>query len=99
MLDASNRNNRAETAWLDAAIMCGGVAALAGGLLLTPFANNFPEGGVPLLVALIYPLIDLALALVVVGQWALACATVEPPHRVPHPGLRRCWPSPTRASS
>ena len=37
-----------------------------------PSRSNFPEGGVPLLVALIYPLLDLALALVVVGQWALA---------------------------
>ncbi len=29
----------------------GAVAALGGGLLLTPFVNSFPEGGIPLLVA------------------------------------------------
>ena len=72
VLDASHRSNRTGAAWLDAAIMCGAVTALAGGLLLTPFVNSFPEGGIPLLVAIIFPLIDVALALVVVGQWALA---------------------------
>lgn len=71
VLDVATRSHRAETAWLDAVIMVGGVGAVAGALLLTPVASNFPEGGVPLLVALIYPMLDLALALVVVGQWAL----------------------------
>ena len=72
VLDASNRNTRTGPAWLDAAILCGAVAALGGGLLLTPFVNSFPEGGIPLLVAILFPLIDVTLALVVVGQWALA---------------------------
>jgi diguanylate cyclase (GGDEF)-like protein len=72
VLDASNRSTRTGSAWLDATIMCGAVAAIGGGLLLTPFVNSFPEGGIPLLVAIIFPLIDVTLALVVVGQWALA---------------------------
>ena len=72
VLDATARAGRPETAWLDAAIVVGGTGAVAGGLLLTPFANNFPEGGLPLLVAVLYPLIDVVLALVVVGQWALS---------------------------
>jgi diguanylate cyclase (GGDEF)-like protein len=71
VLDATTRSGRAETAWLDAVIMVGGVGAVAGAILLSPFAQNFPEGGIPLLVALLYPMLDLALALVVVGQWAL----------------------------
>lgn len=75
VLDVSGSHGRAGTAWLDALIMCGAVAALAGGLLLTPFVQSFPEGGIPLLVAILYPLIDLALALVVVGQWALSART------------------------
>jgi hypothetical protein len=72
VLDVSNRSSRAGTAWLDAAILCGAVGALAGGLLLTPFVQSFPEGGIPLLVAILYPLIDVALGLLVVGQWALS---------------------------
>ena len=72
VLDAATRSSRAETAWLDAAIVVGGTGAIAGALLLTPFANNFPEGGLPLLVAVLYPLIDIVLALLVVGQWALS---------------------------
>ena len=72
VLDATAATRRQETAWLDAAIVVGGTGALAGALLLTPFANNFPEGGLPLLVAVLYPLIDLVLALVILGQWALA---------------------------
>ncbi len=72
VLDAAPRRGSAETAWLDAAIVVGSTAALAGGLLVTPFANNFPEGGIALLVAILYPLIDLVLALIVVGQWALS---------------------------
>jgi diguanylate cyclase len=75
VLDANGRHGRAGTAWLDAIIMCGAVAGIAGGLLLTPFVKSFPEGGIPLLVAILYPLIDLVLALVVVGQWALSART------------------------
>lgn len=71
VMDATTRSGRAETAWLDAVIMVGGVGAVAGAVLLSPFAQNFPEGGLPLLVAILYPMLDLALALVVVGQWAL----------------------------
>lgn len=72
VLDAGDRHGRAATAWLDAIIVCGGAAALASAILLTPFTAYFPQGGVPLLVALIYPALDLALAVVVLGQMALA---------------------------
>lgn len=72
ILDATTRRGRTGAAWLDALIMVGAVGALAGAILLTPFVNSFPEGGIPLLVAILYPLIDVALAVVVVGQWALS---------------------------
>jgi diguanylate cyclase (GGDEF)-like protein len=71
LLDASSRSGRAITAWLDAAIVCGAAAAGASVLLLPPFTAYFPQGGVPLLVSLIYPAIDVTLALVVLGQVAL----------------------------
>jgi len=72
VLDATNRITGTRTAWLDAAIVVGSTGAIAGGVLLTPFARSYPDGGLQLLVAILFPLIDLALALVVVGQWALA---------------------------
>ncbi|MDO8309219.1 MAG: EAL domain-containing protein [Actinomycetota bacterium] len=70
--DAGHRRGGRATPWLDALIVCGGAGALAAALLLTPFVAAFPEGGVPLMVALIYPVLDVVLALIVVGQWALA---------------------------
>lgn len=77
VLDVSHKRGRNLTAWLDAAIMVGAVGAVAGALLLTPFVNAFPEGGIPLLVAILFPLIDVTLALVVVGQWALAARSLS----------------------
>ena len=70
-LDARRRVDGALTNWLDAAVVCGGTACLAGGLLLTPVALRFGQEGLPLLVALLYPLIDTVLALLVVGQVVL----------------------------
>jgi diguanylate cyclase (GGDEF)-like protein len=70
-LDARRRVDRALTNWLDAAVVCGGTACLAGGLLLTPVALRFGAEGLPLLVALLYPLIDVVLGLLVVGQVVL----------------------------
>jgi diguanylate cyclase (GGDEF)-like protein len=72
VLDVSHKRGRNMSAWLDAAIMVGAVGAVSGALLLTPFVNAFPEGGIPLLVAILFPLIDVTLALVVIGQWALS---------------------------
>jgi len=77
-LDARRRVDRALTNWLDAAVVCGGTACLAGGLLLTPVALRFGTEGVPLLVALLYPLIDIVLGLLVVGQVVLR---LRPPSR------------------
>ena len=71
LLDAGRRGAHATTTWLDVAVVCGGTASVAGAFLLTPVASSFGPDGVPLLVALLYPLIDLVLALLVVGQTIL----------------------------
>ena len=71
LLDAGRRGAHVTATWLDVAVVCGGTASLAGALLLTPVASSFGPDGVPLLVALLYPLIDLVLALVIVGQTVL----------------------------
>jgi diguanylate cyclase (GGDEF)-like protein len=79
VFDVGGRSGRAASAWLDAAIVCGGAGAIAGALLLTPFVQVFPGGGIPLLVALLYPLIDVVLALMVLGQWALSARSWSRP--------------------
>jgi diguanylate cyclase (GGDEF)-like protein len=72
LLDAGRHRVAPQLAtWLDAAVVCGGTASLAGALLLTPVAVAFGEGGLPLLTALLYPLIDIVLAMLVVGQVVL----------------------------
>jgi diguanylate cyclase (GGDEF)-like protein len=74
MLDGGRGRGRGRlqlTTWLDAAVVCGGTACLAGAVLLTPVALGFGQTGLPLLTALLYPLIDIVLALLVVGQVVL----------------------------
>ncbi|MDQ1286903.1 MAG: diguanylate cyclase [Actinomycetota bacterium] len=56
---------------LNTMIICGGTACLAGFVLVTPAARAFGREGLPLLVALVYPLLDTVLLLVVVGQIVL----------------------------
>lgn len=71
VLDVRSRRTTAWTAWVEALIVCGAAGTLAGAVIITPISRAFPQGGLPLLVALLFPLIDIGLALLVVGQWAL----------------------------
>jgi len=71
VMDAGRRRSHAVIAWLDVAVICGATASLAGAVLLTPVAAGFGPSGVPLMVALLYPLADLVLGLLVVGQMIL----------------------------
>jgi diguanylate cyclase (GGDEF)-like protein len=57
--------------WLETIAICGGTACLAGVALLTPVASKFGQDGLPLLLALLYPLIDLILGMLVIAQVAL----------------------------
>jgi diguanylate cyclase (GGDEF)-like protein len=66
--DVDRRYSRPARAWLDVAIICGGTACLASLLLVTPIQVASGQEGAPLLLALIYPLADVILALVVLGQ-------------------------------
>lgn len=68
IVDEAHWRTSAREIWLEALVVCGGTACLAGSLLLTPLGGSAAHGGVPLLVALLYPMIDIALALLVVGQ-------------------------------
>jgi diguanylate cyclase (GGDEF)-like protein len=62
---------RSATAWADAVILCGGAAALAAAIVALPVARAEADGGTALLAALIFPIIDVVLALMVIAQWAL----------------------------
>jgi len=77
-LDADRPPSTALSAWLDAAVVTGGVACLAGALLLVPMTATFGPKGLPLMLALMYPLLDLMLALVVVAQAVLRARRWDP---------------------
>jgi diguanylate cyclase (GGDEF)-like protein len=59
------------TTALEALITCGGAACLAGAVLLSPAAAELPGEGVALLLALLYPLLDVVLAVIVLGDTVL----------------------------
>lgn len=71
LLDIDRRQTRPARAWFDIVIICGGTACLASLLLVTPVRAASHQDGVPLLLALIYPLADVILALLVLGQTLL----------------------------
>jgi diguanylate cyclase (GGDEF)-like protein len=68
IFDGARRVSMTLSAWLETIVICGGTACLAGAVLVTPVASEFSRGGVALLLALLYPLIDLALGLLVIAQ-------------------------------
>lgn len=68
VLDVEGQRQRHLRAWLDVAVIVGGTTCLATLLLVTPVQLASGQGGLSLLLALIYPLADLALACVVLGQ-------------------------------
>jgi len=69
--DAPGRARRSVQDWLEAVVACGGAACVAGLLVVAPVASDFARQGVPLMVALVYPLLDATLLVIVVGQVVL----------------------------
>jgi len=78
ILDEAHWQRSARGAWLDAVVVCAGTTCLAGMLLLTPIGGVAGRTGVPLLVALLYPMIDTALAMLVMGQVMLRIRAAGP---------------------
>jgi diguanylate cyclase (GGDEF)-like protein len=66
--DVDRRQPRPARGWLDIAVICGGTACLASLLLVTPIRLASGQEGISLLLALVYPLADIILAVVVLGQ-------------------------------
>lgn len=75
MLDVDRKQLRPSRGWLDIAIICGGTLCLASLLLVTPIRMISHQDGLPLLLALLYPLADTALVLVVLAQALLQART------------------------
>jgi diguanylate cyclase (GGDEF)-like protein len=71
IIDTAHRLTAAVDGWLEAVVVCGGTACLAGSPLLVRVGSAAGGHGVPLLLALLYPMIDVALMLLVVGQVVL----------------------------
>ncbi len=68
ILDVDRKQLRPSVGSLDVAVICGGTACLASLLLVTPIRIASGQEGLPLLLALVYPLADMMLAVVVLGQ-------------------------------
>ena len=68
ILDVDRKQLRPSIGWLDVAVICGGTACLASLMLVTPIRIASGQEGLPLLLALVYPLADMMLAVVVLGQ-------------------------------
>ncbi len=71
LLDARRRTSHPGSIWLETTVVCGGVATVAAAVVLTPVATRFPAEGMALLLALLYPLIDVVLAIMVIAQAVL----------------------------
>lgn len=71
LLDVAGRRLPALAVWLEAAVVCGAAACLATFAVLSPLAGTFDRGGLPLLLAVLYPLIDLVLGTIVLAQLLL----------------------------
>ena len=67
VLDAQSRLARSVNSWLDAAIVCGGMASIAGVFLMSPLGRSVPDN-IPVIVALLFPILDVALLMLVVAQ-------------------------------
>jgi diguanylate cyclase (GGDEF)-like protein len=71
IIDERHRMSRALVTWLDVIVVCGGTACVSALLLLLPVASQSSSHGLALLLALLYPLVDITLALLVVAQVVL----------------------------
>ena len=54
--------------WLEAAVVCGAAVCLAAFVVISPVAGSFAEGGIALLLAVLFPLINLLLAGITLAQ-------------------------------
>ncbi|WP_143168240.1 putative bifunctional diguanylate cyclase/phosphodiesterase [Jatrophihabitans endophyticus] len=71
LLDANRHAGVTRARWLEAGVICGGCACLAGSLIVGALKQQLQQDGMSLVLAVLYPLIDVGLALVVGTQIAV----------------------------
>ena len=71
IIDERHRVRRGLATWLDVIVICGGTACVSASLILLPVASQFGNGGLPLLLGMLYPVLEIALTLLVVAQVVL----------------------------
>ncbi|MDQ3664727.1 MAG: EAL domain-containing protein [Actinomycetota bacterium] len=71
LLDVPRRSLPPLGLGLETTVICGATACLAAFFVLTPLSVAFDRDGVPLLLALLYPMIDVVLAILVLAQLLL----------------------------
>jgi diguanylate cyclase len=70
-VDAPMRVATSTVAWTEAAVVCGAAVCLAGFAVLAPLSGTGVRGGVALLLAVLFPLINLVLSTMVIAQMVL----------------------------
>lgn len=68
LLDVPRMMTTPSAVWLEAAVVCCAAVCCAAFAILTPLSGSFVRGGLPLLLAILYPLIDLFLGAIVLTQ-------------------------------
>lgn len=71
LLDARRMPSTKAAVWLEAAVLCGAGVCLASFVVLTPLSAAFETGGLTLLLAILFPLINVLLAALVLAQTLL----------------------------
>ena len=66
--DVSRRGVPSIEIVLEAAVVCGAAVCLAAVAVVTPLATTFQRGALPLLVSVLYPVIDVGLVVIVIAQ-------------------------------
>ena len=70
-VDAPRRMATSTVAWTEAAVVCGAAVCLAGFAVLAPLSGTGVRGGFALLLAVLFPLINLVLSIMVIAQMVL----------------------------
>ena len=68
LMDTRGRPPVSRKTWLETVLVCGALTCVAASLLVSPLGAVFGEEGLALLLVLVYPLLDLGLVVLVVGQ-------------------------------
>ena len=71
LLDVPRPSQATAAVWLETVVVCCAAVCLAGFAVLTPLSGTFERGGLQLLLAVLYPLIDLVLGALVLAQMML----------------------------